>query len=440
MIVLLSICCIFAVELDCFWFVKPSPPRDRPIDGIMTDIKTTVKHWLPLTGLTFSTFIFNTTEFIPIGLLSDIASDFGITEAHAGLLISVYAWFVALLSLPLMLLVAKMDYRRLMLSVVALFVASHIFSSLSQSFGMLMVSRICVACSHSIFWSIVSPIAVKIAPEGKSSAALGMIVTGSSIAMILGLPMGRVIGLHLGWRVTFLCIAAAAFAVLVFLAFVFPKVKNSNTITLHSLPTLLKNPALICIYIITATFITGHFTGYSYIEPFLSQVAGFSEQLVTFTLMAFGVSGMLGSVIFSRYFDRTPRTFITFALIGVTVFMMLLHLSAASHLASISICMLWGIAITAYNLVFQSEVIRVAPEGTTIAMSIYSGIYNVGIACGALTGGAVCSYLSITWVGYVGGTITLLVALIGLRQLLRRLYPQGFFKKQNKNNTKNLAK
>ena len=418
MIVLLSICCIFAVELDCFWFVKPSPPRDRPIDGIMTDIKTTVKHWLPLTGLTFSTFIFNTTEFIPIGLLSDIASDFGITEAHAGLLISVYAWFVALLSLPLMLLVAKMDYRRLMLSVVALFVASHIFSSLSQSFGMLMVSRICVACSHSIFWSIVSPIAVKIAPEGKSSAALGMIVTGSSIAMILGLPMGRVIGLHLGWRVTFLCIAAAAFAVLVFLAFVFPKVKNSNTITLHSLPTLLKNPALICIYIITATFITGHFTGYSYIEPFLSQVAGFSEQLVTFTLMAFGVSGMLGSVIFSRYFDRTPRTFITFALTGVTVFMMMLHLSAASHLASISICMLWGIAITAYNLVFQSEVIRVAPEGTTIAMSIYSGIYNVGIGSGALIGGVICTRLSIAEVGYVGGAIALVACLYCARKLV----------------------
>ena len=387
----------------------------------MTEIKTTVKHWFPLIGLAFSTFIFNTTEFIPIGLLSSIAADFKITEAHAGLLISVYAWFVALLSLPLMLLVAKMSYRRLMLSIVALFVASHIFSGIAQNFGMLMISRICVACSHAVFWSIVSPIAVRIAPEGKSSVALGMIVTGSSIAMILGLPLGRVIGLHLGWRMTFLCIAAAALAVLIFLAFVFPKVENRNTITLRNLPTMLKNPALICIYAVTATFITGHFTGYSYIEPFLAQVAGFSEQLVTFTLMAFGVSGMLGSVLFSRYFDRTPRTFIIFALGGVTTFMLLLHLAASSHIASISVCMLWGVAITAYNLVFQSEVIRVAPEGTTIAMSIYSGIYNVGIACGALTGGAVCSYLSVTSIGYVGGAITLAVTLLLSRPLLRRL-------------------
>lgn len=402
---------------DCFGLQHNAVNR-----RIMTDIKKTVRNWFPLTGLTFSAFIFNTTEFIPIGLLSDIATDFKITEAYAGLLISVYAWFVALLSLPLMLIVAKMDYRKLMLSVVALFVASHIFSSVAQNFGMLMASRICVACSHAIFWSIVSPIAVRIAPEGKSSIALGMIVTGTSIAMILGLPLGRVIGLHLGWRATFLCIAAAAFAVLIFLAFVFPKVENRNTITLHNLPTLLKNPALICIYIVTATFITGHFTGYSYIEPFLGQVAGFSEQLITFTLMAFGVAGMLGSVLFSRYFDRSPRTFITFAFGGVATFLLLLHLASASHMASISVCMLWGVAITAYNLVFQSEVIRVAPEGTTIAMSIYSGIYNVGIACGALTGGAVCSYLSIKWVGYVGGAIALTVALICFRPLIRRLY------------------
>ena len=128
------------------------------------------------------------------------------------------------------------------------------------------------------------------------------------------------------------------------------------------------------------------------------------------------------SVLIQKLRDLQPDFFITFAFGGVATFLLLLHLASASHMASISVCMLWGVAITAYNLVFQSEVIRVAPEGTTIAMSIYSGIYNVGIACGALTGGAVCSYLSIKWVGYVGGAIALTVALICFRPLIRRLY------------------
>ena len=143
------------------------------------------KGWLPVIGLTFSTFIFNTSEFIPIGLLSDIAGDFHISESHAGLMITVYAWVVALASLPLMLAFAKTESRKLMLSIVTLFIVSHVLSGFASDFYMLMLSRMGVACAHAIFWSIVTPLAVKLAPEGKRSTALGIIVSGSSIAMIV---------------------------------------------------------------------------------------------------------------------------------------------------------------------------------------------------------------------------------------------------------------
>lgn len=236
--------------------------------------------WLPLLGLTFSAFIFNTSEFVPIGLLTDIANDFQITEAHAGLLITIYAWVVALASLPLMLLVSKVEFKRLLLSVVALFALSHILSSVSSNYMTLMVSRIGVACSHAIFWSIVSPLAVKVAPEGKRSLALSFIVTGTSIAMIVGLPLGRIVGLFLGWRMTFLCIAVLAALVFVFMAIVFPKVPNQNPVSLRNLPGLVKTPALTGIYILTVVAITGHYTGYSYIEPFMAQVAHLRESTI----------------------------------------------------------------------------------------------------------------------------------------------------------------
>ena len=162
--------------------------------------------WFPLVGLTLSTFIFNTSEFIPIGLLTDIASDFNMTEAGAGMLISVYAWVVMLLSLPLMILASKVEPRKLLLGLVAAFSAFQVMSFSSVNYAMLMASRIGVACTHAIFWSIISPIAVKIAPEEHRALALSMVVTGSSIAMILGMPIGRMIGLHIGWRMTFLSI------------------------------------------------------------------------------------------------------------------------------------------------------------------------------------------------------------------------------------------
>jgi len=374
--------------------------------------------WLPLLGLTFSAFIFNTSEFVPIGLLTDIANDFQITEAHAGLLITIYAWVVALASLPLMLLVSKVEFKRLLLSVVALFALSHILSSVSSNYMTLMVSRIGVACSHAIFWSIASPLAVKVAPEGKRSLALSFIVTGTSIAMIVGLPLGRIVGLFLGWRMTFLCIAVLAALVFVFMAIVFPKVPNQNPVSLRNLPGLVKTPALTGIYILTVVAITGHYTGYSYIEPFMAQVAHLRESAITFALMLFGLAGIVGSILFSKKYDKHPVAFINVAVYGIVAFLYLLQPASISMGSTLLVCVLWGIAITAFNLVFQALIIQFAPQATSIAMSIYSGIFNVGIGSGALIGGYTCTYLSLGWIGYIGGTISLVAAFYCTKRVL----------------------
>lgn len=374
--------------------------------------------WLPVIGLTFSTFIFNTSEFIPIGLLSDIAGDFGITEANAGMLITVYAWVVALASLPLMLIFAKTENRKLMLSITAIFAASHILSGFAKDFYMLMISRIGVACSHAIFWSIVTPLAVRLAPEGKGSTALSIIVCGSSIAMIIGLPLGRTIGLYLGWRATFLIIAVLAAVILAILAAVLPKMPGDGSISLRKLPALIKSPALLSIYLVTVVAITGHFTGYSYIEPFLGQVAGLGSNWITIVLTIFGVVGLAGSWIFSRCYDRYRRRFIQFAVAGICIFLLLLHAAALNPVSAVILCVFWGFAINFYNLSFQSEIIRNAPKGTAVAMSIYSGIYNIGIGGGALIGGYVCSGISISCIGYVGGAIALVAAIICFRKML----------------------
>lgn len=374
--------------------------------------------WLPLLGLTFSAFIFNTSEFVPIGLLTDIANDFQITEAHAGLLITIYAWVVALASLPLMLLVSKVEFKRLLLSVVALFALSHILSSVSSNYMTLMVSRIGVACSHAIFWSIASPLAVKVAPEGKRSLALSFIVTGTSIAMIVGLPLGRIVGLFLGWRMTFLCIAVLAALVFVFMAIVFPKVPNQNPVSLRNLPGLVKTPALTGIYILTVVAITGHYTGYSYIEPFMAQVAHLRESAITFALMLFGLAGIVGSILFSKKYDKHPVAFINVAVYGIVAFLYLLQPASISMGSTLLVCVLWGIAITAFNLVFQALIIQFAPQATSIAMSIYSGIFNVGIGSGALIGGYTCTYLFLGRIGYIGGTISLVAAFYCTKRVL----------------------
>ena len=112
---------------------------------IIMQLKNSFTSWLPLIGLTFAVFVFNTSEFMPIGLLTDIAFDLNISDTRVGLLISVYAWVVALMSLPLMILVSKMELKRLLLGITALFVVSHIISAIADGYYMFMLSRIGVA-------------------------------------------------------------------------------------------------------------------------------------------------------------------------------------------------------------------------------------------------------------------------------------------------------
>ena len=179
--------------------------------------KMPLRSWLPVVGLARTAFLFNTSEFVPIGLLTDIGTEFNMTAAATGMLISVYAWVVMIMSLPLMILVSRMEMRRLMLMIIATFALFQFMSSVSTSFYMLMAARIGVAFSHSVFWSIVSPMAARIVSERHRAVAIGMVGSGAAIAMVFGMPIGRMIGLALGWRMTFLSIGVVAVATFIYM-------------------------------------------------------------------------------------------------------------------------------------------------------------------------------------------------------------------------------
>ena len=380
--------------------------------------------WLPLVILTVAGFTFNTSELIPIGLLSDIAADFGITEARAGLLITIYAWVVALLSLPLTLYFSRVNFRRLMLCIVAIFFVSHKGSVLAQGYWTLMASRIGVACAHSIFWSIAPPMAVAVTPGKSRATALSAMVAGGGIALVAGLPLGRVLGLVAGWRVTFAALGLLAGLIFIGLYLTLPSLPQNDAS--ESRKNILKDVLccrpLLMIYIITAVIVTGHYTGYSYIEPFMYRVVHMQEQAITLTLSLFGIAGLLGSYIMSRYFPKYPRRIILSACFGMPVIMLLLLPVSWIHPGLLALlCILWGLAMTLYNIAFQNEIILFSPHNSAVAMSIYSGIFNLGIGSGAFVGGIVCEHGSMENIGYIGGMIALSAAIYALFRFIPRI-------------------
>ena len=365
-----------------------------------------VKQWLPLVALVICVFIVNMSEFVPIGLLTDIATDFSISESSAGMLISMYAWAVAILSLPIMLVLRKMEFRRMLLMCIALFVVFQIMSGISNSYWMLMVSRIGVAVAHSIFWSIATPLAVRIVPAHLQKLAISAVATGTSVAMIVGLPLGRIIGLALGWRMTFVVIAVVSIMALILLVFVFPKLENPGTFTLRKLPDLFRNRVLVGIYVMLAIYVTGYYTGYSYIEPFMYQVAGMSDIMVTVVLTVFGLAGIVGSILFTKFYDRTRFRFMMMALLGAAACLLLLRPSVVSLATVILVCAFWGLFATSFNVTFQNEALRVSPsDASAISMALFSGIFGPGVGD----------------IGYVGAAFVVVATLITALYIIPRM-------------------
>lgn len=366
------------------------------------------KYALPLVGLTISTFVFNTSEFMPIGLLMDISRSFAMTESQTGIMITAYAWVVAVLSLPLMLLVCNLPPRRLLLGTLALFAAGQILSGLSVTFPMLMASRIVVACAHAIFWSIVAPLATRLVTRQHRPMALSMVVIGSSVAMIFGLPLGRVVGLYAGWRITFLLIGFVTLALIGYQFFAFPRLSRSEPFTLHDLPQLLRQPVVLSVYFLAVLFPTAYFTAYSYIEPFLKLVAGFSDTSITTTLMLLGVSGLGGSFFFSHFYNNYRKAVLLVSLVFLVGALFLWQTASSVAAIMVVVALVLGMANALFSAAFQTELIRAVPiSAASVAMSIYSGISNVGIGSGTWIGGKVMEHDLLPSIGYVGGCIGL---------------------------------
>ncbi|WP_455942820.1 sugar transporter [Neisseria sp.] len=363
---------------------------------------STLKQWVSVCALAVGAFIFNTTEFIPIALLSDIGQSFDKPATEVGMMITVYAWIVALLSLPLMLMTKNIERRKLLLMLFALFALFHALSFFSWNFNILLVSRIGIALTHAVFWSITASLAVRLAPMGKTNQALGLLSTGTVLAMVLGIPLGRVVGQYFGWQLSFLLIGVCAAGVMLVLAKNLPALPSQNTGSLSSLPSLFKRRNLMLLYAMTVLIITAHFTAYSYIEPFVLQVGGFKAEQVTIVLSLYGLAGFAASYLFGKWFAKSQRLFMLGAVAVILLSALLLLPFASFPYAVYALVFIWGVAIVIVSLGMVSKVLAFASDATDVANSIYSGLYNVGIGGGALLGHYVTVWFGLSNIGIAG--------------------------------------
>lgn len=181
-----------------------------------------------------------------------------------------------------------------------------------------------------------------------------------------------------------------------------PLLPSEHSGSLKSLPLLFRRPALMSIYLLTVVVVTAHYTAYSYIEPFVQNIAGFSANFATALLLLLGGAGIIGSVIFGKLGNQYASALVSTAIALLLVCLALLLPAANSeiHLGVLSI--FWGIAMMIIGLGMQVKVLALAPDATDVAMALFSGIFNIGIGAGALVGNQVSLHWSMSMIGYVG--------------------------------------
>jgi MFS transporter, DHA1 family, inner membrane transport protein len=366
-----------------------------------------------LAALTAATFLYVTTEMLPVGLLAPIGADLGVSEARVGLLVTAYALVVVVASIPLTYLTRAVPRRVLLGTVLAGYVVSSLGSALAGSYGALMATRVVTALGQAVFWSVVVPIAAGLFPAEVRGRALAVLFGGVSVATVVGVPAGTWVGQHLGWRWSFAVLAAAGAVALVALAATLPP-DGSRLVDPTgpgSQPDRRRFSALIAM---AALATTGAFAFFTYLSPYLTDVAGISAGLLSVVLLLRGLAGIGGVAVAGALVDARPRLSIALA-VAVQAAALLLLVHPLGPVAVVVLVALTGYAFAAFTTPLSTRILQTAPIRLDLATSVSSTAVNVGITLGALIGSALLDGPGVRTTALAGGLLTLAaLALVAL--------------------------
>ncbi|SFJ49975.1 MFS transporter, DHA1 family, purine base/nucleoside efflux pump [Paenibacillus sp. UNC496MF] len=364
--------------------------------------------------LAIVSFLVGTSEFIIAGILDKVADDVGVSVAAAGQLITVFSLAYGFGTPFLMAAAAKADRKRLMLYALAVFVVGNAAAFALPGFGALIASRVVVALSSGVFVVTALTVAAKLAPEEKRGSAIATLVMGFSTALIVGVPLGRLAASVYDWQAVFGGIGLLGLLALLLIAFTIPKTDGELPVPLRDQLRLLKNPKILVGLGITFFWIGGYSITYTYISPFLLEITGMSEKAVSIALFAFGIASLIGSKLGGFGTDRWGyRRTLLAGMALHAAWLVVISFAAQSAALMFPLLMLWSFSAWSSGPTQQYHLISLAPEATSIMLSLNSSAVQLAMAAGAGIGGIVvegASLTAVTWIGAAGVALAVLLS------------------------------
>lgn len=375
---------------------------------------------LGLIALAIGGFGIGLTEFVILGLLPEVATDFGVSEAAAGWLISGYALSVAVGAIVITAATGRFSRKKVLMALLLLFIAGNFISAIAPTYEVMLLGRIVAALCHGAFFGIGAVVAGGLVAPNKKAAAIAIMFTGLTAANVLGVPFGTLLGQQFGWRSTFWVITAIGVVALAGIALLVPADKATDRQgNLSAELAAFRRGQVWLSIVITILGFGGMFGAFTYIAFTLTEVSGFDSAAVPWLLILFGVGLFIGNFLGGKFADRSIDRTLLVLLSGLTIVLVVFAVTASNPIATIFSLFFMGAFGFATVPGLQTRVMLYADSAPTLASGANIAAFNVGNALGAWLGGVTISvglgYTSPIWAGAVISGLSVIVVLFAMR-------------------------
>lgn len=348
--------------------------------------------WVGLLTLAAAIFVLVTSEFLPTGLLPDMAADLDVSQSQVGLLVTIFAATVVVSTAPLAALTHRYSRKWLLIAVLGIFALANVLAALAPSYELLVGARVLGGLAHGLFWAIAGAYAGHLVPREQIARAVAVTSAGGTTAFVLGVPVGTAIGQALGWRAAFGIIAGSVVLLALLVVKFLPAVDHRVSLATGEIPLPARRdptfPGVLFVCLLVAIIVTGHNVFYTYIAPYIIDEAGFGRDSVSVLLFLYGGAGAIGLVLAGVVGSRFPRAGLYGMLAGVALSVAVLAALSGIPVIVVIAIIVWGVAFGGIPALLQTRLLHVAsPRIRDVGAALLTTSFNIGIGGGALIGG-----------------------------------------------------
>ncbi|MGW6099450.1 MFS transporter [Streptomyces sp. NPDC055157] len=371
---------------------------------------------LALLALALGAFGIGTTEFVIMGLLPEVADAYGVSVPTAGLAVSGYGLGV-MIGAPIMTaLGTKVSRKHMLMLLMGLFILGNLLSALAPTFGLMLAGRIVASFTHGAFFGIGAVVAAEMVAPEKKAGAISMMFTGLTVANVVGVPLGTLLGQAVSWRLTFLVVAALGVVGFLGVAKLVPDVPKPEGVRLRHELGVFRNIQVILAMLMTILGFGGVFAAITYIAPMMTEVTGYAESSMIWLMVLFGLGMVVGNLAGGKLADRALMPMLYTSLSALAVVLALFTVTAHNKAAAAATIFLIGALGFATVPPLQKRVLDLSAGAPTLASAVNVGAFNLGNAMAAWLGGLVIAaglgYTSANWVGAALTASAIVIAVI----------------------------